>query len=43
MIKQEVTIKGITYTVRGRTPIDIEIAIKALKKLNRKTKEQDDK
>jgi len=41
MIKQEVTVKGITYTVRGSTQRDIEIAVKALKRLT-KTKTKSD-
>ena len=35
MIKKEVTVKGITYTVRGNTQKDIAIAVKALKRLTK--------
>ena len=38
MIKREVTVSGITYTVRASTLDGIEDAIKQLKKLNKKTK-----
>ena len=41
MIKREVTVKGITYTVRASTLEAIENAIKQLKKLNKKTKKDD--
>jgi len=41
MIKSEVTIKGITYTVRAKTQDGIQDAIKQLKKLNRKQKDED--
>ena len=41
MIKTNITIKGINYTVRGRTEKDIKLAIKAIKQLNKKTKEDD--
>ena len=42
MIKQEETIKGITYTVRAKTQDGIQDAIKQLKKLNRKKKDGDE-
>lgn len=41
MKKQEITIKGITYTVRGKTEKDIKKAIKDLRTLNKKTKDED--
>jgi hypothetical protein len=41
MIKREVTVKGITYTIRASTLEGIEDAIKQLKKLNKKTKKDD--
>jgi len=42
MIKTEITIKGITYTVRAKTQDGIQDAIKQLKKLNRKKKDGDE-
>lgn len=41
MIKTKITIKGIDYTIRGRTEKDIKGAIKAIKQLHKKTKEDD--
>ncbi len=41
MKKQEITIKGITYTVRGETEKAIKKAVKDLRTLNKTTKEED--
>jgi len=38
---KEVTIKGITYTVRGKTEKAIKKAVKDLRTLNKKTKDED--
>jgi hypothetical protein len=38
---KEVTIKGITYTVRGETDKAVKKAIKDLRTLNKKTKDED--
>jgi|TARA_R110000744_G_scaffold18595_1_gene49853 hypothetical protein len=41
MIKKEITIKGIKYTVKAKTLEILEQTIKDLKRLNRKNKKDD--
>jgi hypothetical protein len=42
MIKSEVTIKGITYTVRATTEAGIKDAIRAIKRAVKQNKKQDE-
>jgi len=41
MIKQEITIKGVKYTIRAKSYEILDQTIKDLRKLNRKTKDKD--
>ena len=41
MIKTEITIKGIKYTIRAKTYEILDQTIKDLKKLNRKKRDKD--